>query len=294
MRLAIFAWLLPRALGLLAQDAPQPQDEKEKQKLLDEEAKDKTAAFKKVLNKAKVEDEIIFALREMCKLKHPRILKELKNQLGHPSERVRRYVLVEITNYRPDPEALKILLGGLGGEAAKASQDDQARDIGHEPACEVLRGLRGFNLDDETIKRLVSLFRHQNLMLASQAVRTCGEVRAWSSVDPMISLLREVETMQAERPNVGDASSNSDPNKFVRHQGSSGGAGSGPKLTPEQAKQLSAANRKQMMTVTGKQTLEMLLGQKCNTAQEFAEFWAKNKTRLLEEDKKRREEEEGQ
>jgi hypothetical protein len=262
---------------------------------LEAQAKEKIATFKKTIGKAKTEEEFIFALQALGKTKHPKLLQELKRHIGHPSERVRRYVIAEVAAYRPDGDALKILVSALTAEAAKATQDDHARDIGHDPACEVLRNFRGFRLDKDAVSKVTSLFRHANLMLASTAVRLCGEWREYGAVEPMLSTLREAEAIQAERPQVGDGGGNSDPSQFVRHSGSGGGSApsSGPKMTPEQARQMGAANRKHTMTAACKGTLEVLLGERRNTSQEYAEVWAKNRERLIEAERKRREEEEG-
>lgn len=286
--LAVLFGLLGSVTFLNAQD-PEPDA-----KALDAQAREKIATFKKATGKAKTEDEFIFALQALCKMRHPRILQELKRHVAHPSERARRYVIAEVAAYRPDAEALKILVSALATESAKATQDDQAHDVGHDPACEVLRNLRGFRLDKDALGRVIALFRHVNLTLASTTVRLCGEWREYGAVDAMIAVLREAESIQAERPQVGDGGGNSDPSQFVRHSGSGGGSApsSRPKMTPEQARQMSAANRKHTMTTVCKQSLEVLLGERRNTSQEFAEVWSKNKERLLEAERKRREEEE--
>lgn len=288
------AYLAALLVVLEAAGSTGGQDPEQDSKALEAQAKERIAAFKKTIGKAKTEDEFIFALQSLCKMKHPRILQELKRHVTHPSERARRYVIAEVAAYRPDSEALKVLLSALATESAKATQDDQAYDVGHDPACEVLRNLRGFRLDKEGVGKVTALFRHVNLTLASTAVRVCGEWREYGAVDAMIAVLREAESIQAERPQIGDGGGNSDPSQFVRHSGSGGGGApsSRPKMTPEQARQMSAANRKQTMTTVCRQTLEVLLGERRNASHEFAEVWAKSKDRLMEEERKRREEEE--
>lgn len=266
---------------------PSPEEaRKELEKKVEKEAQEKLAAFRKAVSRAKVEDQISEAIKELGSLQHPKILKEWKKQISSLQSLVhRRMVVQEIAKYKEDPEALKILLEVLSSEAGKATQDAQARDIDHEIVLDLMAVLGQRPPSKEVVSKLTSLFYNRNLSVARGAVDTLRQIRALESVDSLLGLLKQLESTNAQPPQT-QGSGSSTPSQFVRYPGQPDPAK--PNMTPQEAQQYAAYQRKTQLTYSILSAFDVLLGTRKATAAEYADHWTKNKDKLWEEENKRR------
>lgn len=218
------------------------------------------------LKAAKDEEGRIRAILGLGQVRHPRIMEKLKEELAVPSPRLRGYVIREVVKYAPEPAAARILAAHLKEELKTAKQNDQAQDVGHENAGEILKGLAKFPADKETDKLLTGLFEHENLTVARAAVTAGAELKRLETVDALIKLLDKQEKSKAE------------PLEANVKCGQVAGVG---KLSAADAKKVSAYNRKSQMTEQAVGALQTLLGDRTlQTAKECSAFWSRNKKKL--------------
>jgi len=254
--------LLLAALAVTAQG----QDEK-----LEAEAKRRLAEFNKAIAKATSDDEINAALKGLDSTRHPKILAELKKWGSHDSAVVRTQAVALIAAYAPGADALKALLSILSKENSRAMYDETGRPSGHETPMQILDMLAVFEIDDSTLKTIHASMQHKIPMIANAAVRQVARLKRTESVDPLIALLRSLESLVAPQPSVSGGAGTPG---FVK--GGNSGGPSGPDAW-------SAYYRKQQMPPEVHSALTSILGEKKADAAEYQKVWGEMKKRKKEE-----------
>jgi hypothetical protein len=249
--------------------------EDEAAKRLEAEAKRRIAEFNKAAAKAASPDDLVQAVKELGATRHPRILAELKKLASHDAEIVRRQAVDEIAAYA-NAEALKALLSVLPKEAARAAYDDMGQCRGHETARQILDLLDRFEIDDAALKSAHGYLAHKVPMIAAAAVELCARLRRTESVDPLISLLRSLETLNAPQPSV--------PN---RAPGGAGFVKGSPQGGPTGPDAWAAWHRKQQLPAPVHSALEAILGQRKPDAAEYQKLWTDMKKKAKEQEREK-------
>jgi len=153
----------------------------------DEAAKTKIAEFNKIKSK-----DLKAALEELGTLRHPRILKELKEHLKGQSDDIKVAAAKLIGKYKGDKDAAEALILVVGAEAARAKKSEQGDDVDHLVAATFLNAIGEIG-HKESASKIHSQLEHVNTELAKCAVVALGEMGNPDSVEPLIRLLSEVQ-----------------------------------------------------------------------------------------------------
>lgn len=167
----------------------------------DEQARERIARFYKAKAAARGDEALVEALEELGAVRHPRILKELREHLKGQPDAVKVAAARLLGGYAGDKAAADALALVLPIEAARATRDDAGIDGGHEVAEAIAQALARVGVR-ESAPKLHSLFESPNFTLARAGVEAAAELRNLDSVEPLIRLLIEVEQgkQMAEAP----------------------------------------------------------------------------------------------
>lgn len=242
LRTALLSLVL--AVSAWAQD---PKKEEEKKK--DEEAKAKVAEFKKKLKETKTEEDKAALIQEhLGQMQHTRLLDELKNWIMHPNGEVTRASADAIAKYK-NKDAAELLIKAAAGRRDSAGQVKVIRaigDTGYKPS----------------VPKLVGFFRNKENEVAREAVDSCGKLKSRDAIDPLITLVRELEGI---RDDAGQPGGTPNPGGVNLP----GGAGAGPEN--EQLK------RKQAVLSPAVRALQTITGEKYDKVKDWETWWRKNK-----------------
>lgn len=256
------AFVIPLCLMAAAAWGQEPTDKekKEKKEQETEAAKQKLSAFKDSLKTCKVPGDYVNALDGLGDLHHPLILAELKLWLGKPAPEIRIEAVDEISKFKRDGPAARILLAHAMAE----------RIIDVSRRCLAGMGRIG---DKKSAKDVHRFFNHQEADLAGQAVDAAGEIRSKDSVDPLIDLLAQME-VDKERSRAGStpgAPNSPDPKNPI--PGSANNSG-------DEEKRQRAENLIPRLI----SALQSITGEKKVSAKEWRMWWAKNKAAFKDRD----------
>ncbi len=189
-------WVKAAVAGLLlavaAQDAPNPDEKKQK----DEEARAKVDEFKAELKKAKMSGDICFALQNLGGVQHPRILSELQKWLARPEPDICGAAADQIAKYQKDRIAAEMLMMAAKGRRDRDSNEPMIRclrsagDVGYRPIA----------------RQFVSYFRHKDVYVAKEAVDSLGKLKSKDGIDPLLTLARELDAIREDQGQPGGVS----------------------------------------------------------------------------------------
>lgn len=233
--------------------------------------------FRKTIRNAKVDEQIVEAIKTLGQKQHPKILDEWEKVLPKVKPEHRLYVVAEIRKYVESSDARKILLDALSEEGGRAQVNARGQDVFHETACEILRALKDLKTPPEKREHsvLVGLLRHDNISLSSTAVQVCGELKCWAAVDPLLGLLRDLEQSEAKPPNLGDPNGGG---QFVRRGGTPSPS---QDLAPDQLRQLIQYRRRSELPGSIRATLSYMFGETKKNHAEYSDYWKANRDRLI-------------
>jgi HEAT repeat protein len=192
MKTALVAMLF--ALGqAAAQDDPKKAAQEEAKKL-DEEAKARIAAFKKDLRACKTDADRVTCVNGLGSglgaMKHPRILDELKTFLKWPTPEVVICAAEQIGKYEKNRDAAETLVATAG---ARREPDvivkclRYAGDVGYRPVA----------------PKLTAFFKNRDVGVAREAVDSCAKLKSKDTIDPLLSLWRELDNIKEEKDEGG-------------------------------------------------------------------------------------------
>jgi hypothetical protein len=243
-KMAVLSLIL--ALPLSAQET-----NKEEEKKKDEEAKAKIAEFKKELKGAKTDADIAKGLERLGETLHPRILAELKTWLAKPSAEIAIAAAEQIGKYKKDKDASDTLVNAAGARKDKDAVVKCLRyagDVAYKPAA----------------SKLSNYFRHRDTDIAREAVDSSAKLRTRECVDPLLGLLRELDSIREQNDPAGGVGG-------VGGLGGGGLVGGGTNLNNDQQK------RKRDLTPAVEKALEDITGQRFKTLREWEGWWRANK-----------------
>ena len=221
-------------------------DDKQKE----EEAKEKIAEFRKVLKGAKTDMEVSAAISALGEVKHSKILKELIKYVTSNNATVRKIAIDCVGEYKNDKTAAGTLLDLIS--LYKKEKDvivavlDALGKVAYEPSA-------------AAINRLIA---DKDTDAAVAAVGALGNIRSRSSIEPLVSLLKEVDLA------IIDA----DPNNPKRD------------LALEEVNR-QRQERKSRLAGPIKSTLQSITKQSFDKAKDWEDWWRKNSSTFKVENK---------
>lgn len=254
----------PLALALLVAAPVGAQDAKDED-AAEERAKERLKVFKEGLRKCREASDFVNALSGLGSEPHPLILAELKLWLAKPAPEVRMAASEEIAKFKKDEKAARTLVSAARAERALEVIVRHLRSIGRLGSKKVA-------------KDLVPIFDHKETAVAKEAIDSSGILKSRDSIEPLISLIAELELQKDKTPKGGyvpDGPLNdNDPSRRV--------GGTGTLNRDEEKRQridtLLPAAVAAMKHITGERSL--------NTAKEWKTWWAKNKPFFKDEEEK--------
>lgn len=228
------------------------QSEEEKKK--EEEAKAKLADYRKELKGAKTDKDVTRAIEGLGELQHPKILAELKNYLSKNLDGAVA-AAEQIAKYKKDKEAAEALVN-----AASARKDAAVKLIRYAGDTEY-KGIAG---------KLAGFFRNKETDTAKESVDSLGKLKCKESIEPLLTLWRELDNIKEEKTNDKGGSG-----------GLGGGVGNltggvGASMQDEQLK------RKRDITPAVESALKKITGEDFKDLKAANEWWRKNKSTFKE------------
>ena len=236
--------------GLVLSSFATAQDPKEEAKKKEDEAKAKIAEFKKELKTAKTDADRAKTLEMLGDVKHPKVLEELKGYLKLSTE-VAIAAAEQIGKYSKDKDAAETLVATA---AARRDKDAIVKCIRY--AGDV--GVRTI------IPKLVGFFKHKEVDVAREAIDSCAKLRAAASIDPLLGLWRELDSIKDEK----------DPGGGV---GGGLGGGLGGGITGTNPIEDGNKKRKSDLTPAVEGALGKITGENFKTLREANDWWRKFK-----------------
>ncbi|MBI2930438.1 MAG: HEAT repeat domain-containing protein [Planctomycetes bacterium] len=244
-------------VGLALAGAASAQDDPKKaEKEAEASAKKRIEEFRTAVRKCRSNEDFVSALDGLGDQPHPLILAELKSWLAKPAPEVRQEAADEIGKFKNDEKAASALLSLARSDRLPDVAVKALKEVGDIGCKKVARNLTGF-------------FSHREVDIAKEAIDTAGTLGSKDSIDPLITLVDQLE-LDKER---GQNSSYS-----------GGGPGASPpdgRTFPGQSNQNQQDERKKRaedLLPRAIQALKDITGEKaCNTAGEWKRWWAKNR-----------------
>jgi len=244
-------WVRTAVVALVLALAAQAQDAK---KDGEEEAKNKLAEFKKELKNVKTDQDLAKAIERLGSLQHPKVMAELKAWLSKPSFDVAVAAAEQISKYKKDKDAAETLVNAAGNRKDKEGIVKCLRYSGDVEFKPITSKLTGF-------------FKHKETEVAREAVDSCGKLKSKEAIDPLLTLLRELENIRDDKINGGGGG-----------LGGLGGGGLGGGVQQEQQK------RKQDLTPAVTSALSQITGENHKTFKDWNDWWRKAKGTFKETD----------
>jgi hypothetical protein len=238
--------------ALAAQDAkPDPKKEGE------DEAKAKIAEFKKELKTCRSDADRARALEHLGATQHAKILAELKNFLTSPVAEIAIAAAEQIGKYKKDREASDMLFASASSRREKDVIVKCLRyggDVGYKPS----------------VSKLTSYFKNKEIDVAKESIDSCAKLRSKDAIDPLLSLLHELEAVKEDK----------NANGGLGGLGGGGlyGGGLGSSANDDQIK------RKKELVPQIQKALEDISGEKHANAKEWGDWWRKTKATFKERD----------
>ena len=243
----ITIWIALAAL-LLTSFSVTAQDKKGDDKAKEDEVRQKIAAFKKEISKAKGDDEIVLIIDKLSEIQHNKILAELKKFLNNGSDKVRSTAISNIGKYEQSKDAANALLGALDGNS-KGVQIAILKALGDIKSESSVAGISNL------------IFMRGDTDISKTAINALVKIRSKFAIEPLIQLLGQLDAINDD-PNAPPAIGNVSP-----------------KPSEEELKKMREAElrwKREMLEPT-RGALNALTKQSFKRALEWDSWWQKNK-----------------
>jgi hypothetical protein len=236
-----------------AQDAkPDPKKEGE------DEAKAKIAEFKKELKTCRTDADRARALEHLGATQHPKIQAELKIFLANPVAEIAIAAAEQIGKYKKDREASDMLFASASSRREKeviVKCLRYAGDVGYKPG----------------VSKLTTYFKNKEIDVAKESIDSCAKLRSKDAIDPLLSLLHELEAVKEDKNANGGLGGGLGGGGLY-------GGGLGSSANDDQIK------RKKDLVPQIQKALEDIAGEKHANAKEWGDWWRKTKATFKERD----------
>lgn len=252
------------------------QENKELEKEKENEAKALVKEFESEFKKAKTTEEKIAALQKLATIKHKIVAQKLIYFLSADTQEVHIAAARILETYEKDPMVANALIDNVKNQKVQMKKDPRTGQMvpsETNPKVELIISA-GKTKCKEIGRKLSAFYNDKDIDVAVAAVRASAMIKSKDTIDPLISLLENLEKIKEEEPKNAQQ-----PPAGVPGVPQPGGVNPGTQKTTQQE---ALERRKKELLPEVQKALGEITGETYGDSKGWKTWWTNNRAKFKE------------